>query len=188
MACFGPVYVLGVDHLMCLLPLALRRCRCFCIVRIICWDLVSYLVPRFDNTSSEVVRHASKTIKSCDPQQLSHFLSTTQHQHASKSTYTHCPSLFGSSRMLQTVVPCGRVHCPARVRGGMITVHQRNVARRAVVAPEAPVQTVSGADEESGAKVHVDGIMMQGVPNRLVCYHYLSSLTGSGGPGAAQHN
>lgn len=56
----------------------------------------------------------------------------------------------------------GRVHCPARSRKGAITVGQRIMVRPAVIAPEAPVQTVAGSAEESQPKVHVDGIMMQG--------------------------
>jgi len=39
---------------------------------------------------------------------------------------------------------------------------QRVVVRRAVIAPEAPVQTINQDVQEVQPKVHVDGIMMQG--------------------------
>jgi hypothetical protein len=67
----------------------------------------------------------------------------------------------GSSSM-QLSAQHGRVHCPARSHKGVVTIRQRTMARPAVIAPEAPVQTVVGSEAESQPSVHVNGIMMQG--------------------------
>lgn len=58
-----------------------------------------------------------------------------------------------------------RVQCQARCQRRLMygtTNVQRVVVRRAVIAPEAPVQTVDQDVQEVQPKVHVDGIMMQG--------------------------